>query len=89
MTDAQQTSRESEALAKLKVAEADLALAQENVQAYVNQNFRAVAGGLIIHTVYKRDEVEADLRALLQKVDATKLAFHSALKTWADTKDAK
>jgi superfamily II DNA helicase RecQ len=77
-------SLEQEALVNLKSAEAELATASGKLQAFVEENFRMVAGGLIyISSRFNHEELNAELHAQTVAVDEARMKFHTALAKWA------
>src|SRR6266403_5831094 len=75
---------EEEARVKWKAAESELAAANGRLQAFVEENFRMAAGGLIYVTKESnRDRLDAQLRELIVDVDQARSKFHGALAALA------
>jgi len=75
--------RKGAALADLQVAEAELKLAQENLDNFTRNNFRVVSGGLIYFSAENRDVLDKEFAALCAAHDHAAQNFQKKLHTWS------
>ncbi len=79
-------SLEEEARLRVKESEAELATASGKLQAFVEENFRLVAGGLIyVSSRFNPEELNVELHAQTLAVDEARMKFHTALASWRNT----
>lgn len=80
---------EAQAVETLEAAKVELATAQENLQKFVSEHFRATAGGLIyvVAAIDGRGSIDLRLRALVLQVESARDRFHVKLAEWAAFQD--